>query len=130
MTKCVSKNLAKFSGKHLCQSHCFNKFAGWRPVTLLKRRLGTDLLVNFVNFLATFILRAIVSVGPHLLPIKILHGTLGINELSINSSLYWTLDVSRTVSFEITLVRPSVCLSVRLSVRLPVRLSLTFVKFG
>ena len=126
MTKCVSKNLAKFSGKHLCRSHCFNKFAGWRPVTLLKRRLGTDLLVNFVNFLATFILRANVSVGLHLLSIKILHGILGINELNTNSSLYWTLDVSRTVSYEITLVRPSV----RLSVRLPVRSSLTFVEFG
>ena len=123
MTKCVSKNLAKFSGKHLCRSHCFNKFAGCNlPVTLLKRRLGTDLLVNFVNFLATFIFRANVSVGPHLLSIKILHETLGINELSTNSSLYWTLDVSRTVSSEIILVRPSV--------RLPVRSSLTFVEFG
>ena len=28
--KCVLKNFAKFTGKHLCQSLCFNKVAGLR----------------------------------------------------------------------------------------------------
>ena len=37
--KGVLRNFAKFTGKHLCQSLLFNKVAGLRPVTLLKRRL-------------------------------------------------------------------------------------------
>ena len=38
--KGVFKNFAKFSEKHLCQSHFFNKkAAGLRPATLLKKRL-------------------------------------------------------------------------------------------
>ena len=35
----VLKNFTKFSGKHLCQSLFFNKVAGLRPATLLKKRL-------------------------------------------------------------------------------------------
>ena len=35
----VLRNLAKFTGKHLCHSLFFNKFAGLRPTTLLKKRL-------------------------------------------------------------------------------------------
>ena len=38
--KCVLKNFAKFTGKHLCQSFIFNKAAGLRPATLLKRNSG------------------------------------------------------------------------------------------
>ena len=33
------RNFAKFTGKHLCQSHFFNKVTGLRPATLLKKRL-------------------------------------------------------------------------------------------
>ena len=36
--KGVLRNFAKFTGKHLCQSLIFNKVAGMRPATLLKRR--------------------------------------------------------------------------------------------
>ena len=40
------------SVKHLCKSHFFNKVAGLRPATLLKKRPGhTCFPVNFVKFL-------------------------------------------------------------------------------
>ena len=42
--------------------------------------------------------------------------------------LFWALEVSRTASYEITVVRLSVCPSVRPSVRLSVRPSLSFLK--
>ena len=37
----VLRNFAKYTGKHLCQSLFFNKVAGQRPATLLKRYSGT-----------------------------------------------------------------------------------------
>ena len=37
--KGVLRNFAKFTRKHLCQNLFFNKVAGLRPATLLKRRL-------------------------------------------------------------------------------------------
>ena len=37
--KDVLRNFAKFTGKPMCQSLFFNKVAGQRPVTLLKKRL-------------------------------------------------------------------------------------------
>ena len=37
--KGVLRNFTKFTGKHLCQSLFFNKVAGLRPATLLKKRL-------------------------------------------------------------------------------------------
>ena len=37
--KGVLRNLAKFTGKHLCQSLFFNKVGDFRPATLLKKRL-------------------------------------------------------------------------------------------
>ena len=40
--KGVLKNFTKFTGKHLCQSLFFNKVAGLRPATLLKRDSGAD----------------------------------------------------------------------------------------
>ena len=44
----------KFTGKHLCQSLFFNKAAGLRPATLLKKRLWHRcFLVNFSKFLRT-----------------------------------------------------------------------------
>ena len=36
--KCVSKNFAKFTGKHMSWSLFFNKVAGFRPATFLKKR--------------------------------------------------------------------------------------------
>ena len=39
MEKGVLRNFTKFTGKHLCQSLFFNKVAGLRPATLLKKRL-------------------------------------------------------------------------------------------
>ena len=49
------KNLAEFTGKHLCQSPFFNKVAGLRP--LLKKRLWHRCFpVNFASFLRTCII--------------------------------------------------------------------------
>ena len=39
MRKCVLRNLAKFTGKHLRRSLFFNKVAGLKPATLFKKRL-------------------------------------------------------------------------------------------
>ena len=44
----------KFTGKHLCQSLYFNKVAGLRLATLLKKRLWHRCFpVNFAKFLRT-----------------------------------------------------------------------------
>ena len=52
--KSVLRNFTKFTGKHLCQSFFFNKVAGLRPATLLKKRLWHRCFpVNFVKFLRT-----------------------------------------------------------------------------
>ena len=52
--KGVLRNFAKFTGKHLCQSLFFNKVAGLRPATLLKKRLWYRCFsVNFAKFLGT-----------------------------------------------------------------------------
>ena len=49
MYKGVLRNFTKFTGKHLCQGHFFN-----RPATLLKKRLWHKCFsVNFVKFLRT-----------------------------------------------------------------------------
>ena len=50
----VLKNFAKFTGKHLWQSLCFNKVAGLRPATLFKKRPWHRCFpVNFAKFLRT-----------------------------------------------------------------------------
>ena len=50
--KGVIRNFAKFTGKHRCQSLCFNKVAVLRPATLLKWRLWRWCFpVNLVKFL-------------------------------------------------------------------------------
>ena len=50
----VLRNFVKFTGKHMCQSLLFNKVAGLRPATLLKKRLWHRCFpVNFVKFLRT-----------------------------------------------------------------------------
>ena len=55
--KDVLRNFAKFTGKHLCQSLFFNKVAGLRPATLLKKRLWhRSFHANFAKFLRTPIL--------------------------------------------------------------------------
>ena len=56
--KGLLKNFTKFTGKHLCQSLFYNKAAGLRPATLLKKRLWHRWFpVNFVK-----ILRAPISI--------------------------------------------------------------------
>ena len=50
----IFRNLTKFTGKHLCQSLLFNKVAGLKPATLLKKRLCHRCFpVNFMKFLRT-----------------------------------------------------------------------------
>ena len=52
--KGLLRYIAKFTGKHLCQSLFFNIVAGLRPVTLLKKRLWHRCFpVNFAKFLRT-----------------------------------------------------------------------------
>ena len=52
--KGVLRNFTKFIRKQLCQSLIFNKVAGPRPATLLKKRLWHRCFhVNFVKFLRT-----------------------------------------------------------------------------
>ena len=41
MKKGVLRNFTKLTGKRLCHSLFFNKVAGLRPATLLKRDYGT-----------------------------------------------------------------------------------------
>ena len=41
----VFRNFAKLTGKHLCQSLFFDKVAGLRPATLLKKRSGTGVFL-------------------------------------------------------------------------------------
>ena len=54
LRKGVLTNFAKFTRKHLCQSFFFNKVAGLRPATLLKKRLWHRYFpVNFAKFLRT-----------------------------------------------------------------------------
>ena len=56
--KLVLKNVAKFNGKHLCQSLFLNKVAGLRPATLLKKRLWYRCFpVNFAELLSTTFMR-------------------------------------------------------------------------
>ena len=50
----VLENFTKFTGKHLCQSLFFNKVAGPRLATLLKKRLWHRCFPeNFVKFFRT-----------------------------------------------------------------------------
>ena len=53
LQKVFFKNSRKFTGKHLCQSFLFNKVAGLRLETLLKRIWYRCFLVNFAEFLRT-----------------------------------------------------------------------------
>ena len=52
--KGILRNFVKFTGKHLRQGLFFNKVAGLRPATLLKKRLWCRCFpVNFTKFLRT-----------------------------------------------------------------------------
>ena len=52
--KGVLRHFTKLARKHLCHSLFFNKVAGLRPATLLKKRLWHRCFpVNFVKFLRT-----------------------------------------------------------------------------
>ena len=52
--KGILRNFAKLTGKHMCQSLFFNKVAGLRAATLLKKRLWHRCFpVNFAKFLRT-----------------------------------------------------------------------------
>ena len=52
--KAVLRNFPKLTGKHLCWSPFFNKIAGLRPASLLKKRLKHRCFtVNFEKFLKT-----------------------------------------------------------------------------
>ena len=54
MRKGVLENLAKFTGKQLCQSLSFNKVVGLRHAALLKKKLWHSCFpVNFTKFLRT-----------------------------------------------------------------------------
>ena len=58
MGKYVLRNFAKFTGKHLCQCRFFNKVAGLRPATLLKKRLWHRCFPEkFAKFLRTPFIR-------------------------------------------------------------------------
>ena len=52
--KAFLRNFVKFTGKHLCPGLFFNKVAGLKFATLLKKRLWhTCFTMNFVKFLRT-----------------------------------------------------------------------------
>ena len=54
MKKGVLSNLVEFTGKHQCHSLFFNKVAGLRSLSLLKKRLWhRSFPVDFVKFLRT-----------------------------------------------------------------------------
>ena len=56
--KAVLRNFANFTGKHPCQSLFFNKVAGLRPATLLKKTLWyTFFILNFAKFIRKPILQ-------------------------------------------------------------------------
>ena len=58
LRKGVLRNFVKFTGKHLCQSLLFNKVAGLRPATSLKKKLWHMCFpINFAKFLRTPFLR-------------------------------------------------------------------------
>ena len=57
MKKGVPRNFTEFTGKHPCQIFLFNKVAGLRPATLLKRLGHKCFPTNFAKFLKTAFLQ-------------------------------------------------------------------------
>ena len=74
----VLKNLAKFTGKHLCQSLLFNKIAALCATSLKKRFWHRRFPVNFARFLRTPFLQ---NISGQLLLIR---STLNVNPLCTN----------------------------------------------
>ena len=69
--KGVLRNFANFTRKHFCQGLFFNKVAGLRPATLLKKRIRHRCFpVNFAKFLRTPFLQN--TFGRLLLPVFVL----------------------------------------------------------
>ena len=92
--KRILRNFKKFTGKHLCQSFLFNKVAGLRTVTLLKKRFWYRCFpVNFSKFLKT------PSITEHLrwLLLKTPVNQLIFREELVDLQLYY----SRTFSQEV-----------------------------
>ena len=92
--KGVLRNFEKLSRKHLCQSLLFNKVAGLRTVTLLKKRFWYRCFpVNFSKFLKT------PSITKHLrwLLLKTPVNQLIFREELVDLQLYY----SRTFSQEV-----------------------------
>ena len=84
-TKDVLKNFAKFTGKHLCQCLFFKEVAGFRPVTLLKKRLWRRCFpVNFANFVGALFLQNAT-------------GRLPLQSLSLEISLMHVLDEMKSL---------------------------------
>ena len=55
MRKGVLRNLAKFAGKHLRRRLFFNKVAGLKPATLLKKRLWHRCFPVIIAKFSTFL---------------------------------------------------------------------------
>ena len=90
LRKGVLRNFTKFIGKRLCQSLFFNKVAGIRPTTLLKKRLSHMCFpLNFVKFLRTPFTQNT-------------SGRLLLNLLKLNIGYFWFVDLL-TQSVQVTL---------------------------
>ena len=81
------RNFVKFTGKHLCQSLFFNKVAGLRPTTLLRKRFWHRCFpVNFAKFLRAPFLQN--SPGQMLLI-----WVRWVHSFSVNITLLWDFDI-------------------------------------
>ena len=82
LKKVVLRNLTKFTGKHLCQGLFFDKVAGLRPATLLKKRRWRRCFpVKSAKFLRTHFLQN--TSGRLLLEEEPTLAFCGVNEMSV-----------------------------------------------
>ena len=103
------RNFVKFTGKHLCQSLFFNKVAGLRPATLLKKRLWHRCFpVNFAKFLRPTSLTENLRWLLLILFSKrfLFHKRNRVMHLIINSTPVTSKHVSNTTFFESTQLAP------------------------
>ena len=86
--KGVLKNFLKFTEKHLCQSLFFEKVAGLRPGTLLKKRLWHRCFpVNFAEFLRkTFLTEHLRWLLLPIVSVYWLHSLRQVELLIVNNS--------------------------------------------
>ena len=86
--KRLFRNFTKFTGKHLCQSSFFNKVAGLKPATLLKKRLAQVFSCEFCEISkGTFFTEHLLTTASGFLVNleKIKHGKVGfITEIILN----------------------------------------------